>query len=296
MTTDDEEPGLAQANDFLSLISLERLDDGVFVNRFSDMDFQGGHMFGGQLVAQALAAAIATTEDRLVQSLHGYFLRPGNVRAPVLFEVEITRDGRSFSSRRVVARQEGKPLLDLLCSAGTGEAGALDHQRAMPGNVARPEDLASMAELREMAEFDDCAEAIERLSPMKLIDVRPLDPAHLFRPGSGGDARVWLRVPTAPADMDVNKQACMLAYMADYWIAYAPWTRQSRPFTWNGPSVASLDANTWFHRPVRGGEWLLYDLPSPSGAGAIGFTMCHLYDRQGCLVASAAQEVLYRQG
>lgn len=283
-----------QADDFLSLISLERLGEGLFVNRFSDCDFQGGHMFGGQLLAQALAAAVATCEGRQVQSVHGYFLRPGNVRAPVEFEVEATRDGRSFSSRRVVARQGGSPLLDMICSASTREEGALSHQRALPDALPDPDSLPTMAELRELAEFGDCVDAIERLAPMALMDVRPIDPARLLRPGTGGDTRVWLRVPSAPTDLDAGQQACMLAFMADYWIAYAPWRSQSLPFLWNTPSVASLDANVWLHRPVRGGEWLLYDLASPSGAGAVGLTMAHFHDRQGNLVASAAQDVLYR--
>lgn len=294
MTPPGSIPEVVQARDFLSLVALEQLGEMTFANRFSDIDFQGGHLFGGQILSQALAAAVATLSGRLVTSLHAYFLRPGDVRKAITFEVEATRDGRSFSSRRVVARQCGKTLLDMLCSASTGEAGALSHQHAMPQGVPQPEDLASMEQLRDMAEFADCRETIERLAPMALMDVRPVDPERLLRPGSGGDPRMWLRVPSAPADLDPGQQACMLAFMSDYWIAYVPWRCQARPFTWAGPKVASIDANVWFHRPVRGGEWLLYDLASPSGSGAIGLAMAHFHDRSGNLVASAVQDVLYR--
>lgn len=281
------------AADFAALVSMRACGSGHFRNRCSDLDFQGGHMFGGQLVAQALAAAIETLDGRRVHSLHGYFLRPGDVRAPVDFFVEITRDGRSFSTRRVYAEQGGKRLYEMQCSASVEQDGALDHQDPPLAGVPAPEDLPTLADLMASGEFDDCRPALERLGPMDLVDVRPVNPKALFRPGTVPGARVWLRIPSLAGPLDHAMQACMIAYLQDYWIAYAPWTYQRGSFDWDGPSVASLDSNVWFHREVQA-DWLLYDLVSPAGRGGIGFTSGRIFDRSGHLVASTAQEVLYR--
>ena len=150
-----------------------------------------------------------------------------------------------------------------------------------------------MPELLTSADYADCRETIERLGPMDLVDVRPVNPERLFRPGSGPGVRVWLRIPSLAGPIDQAMQACMIAYLQDYWIAYAPWTYQNTPFDWKRPSVASLDSNVWFHRNADA-DWLLYDLVSPTGGGRVGFTTGRIFDRAGNLVASTAQEVLYR--
>ncbi len=287
----DELP--VSATDFAALVSMRECGPGHFRNRSSDVDFQGGHMFGGQLVAQALAAAIETLEGRRVHSLHGYFLRPGDVRAPVDFFVETTRDGRSFSTRRVRAEQGGKRLYEMQCSASVEQDGALDHQETLLAGVPAPEDLPTLADLLASGDYEDCRPALQRLGPMDLVDARPINPEALFRPGTAPGARVWLRVPSLAGPLDHARQACMIAYLQDYWIAYVPWTCQQRTFDWDGPSVASLDSNVWFHRPVEA-DWLLYDLASPTGSGGVGFTSGRIFDRAGNLVASTSQEVLYR--
>lgn len=287
----DQSP--VSATDFAALVDVYACGPGHFRNRCSELDFQGGHMFGGQLVAQALAAAMQTLGGRSVHSLHGYFLRPGDVRAPVDFFVEDTRDGRSFSTRRVYAQQDGKRLYEMQCSASEAQDGALDHQDMPLAGVTPPEQLPTMADLLASGDYGDCEAAIERLGPMALVDVRPIDPEALFRPGTSPGARVWLRVPSLTAPLDPAMQACMIAYLQDYWIAYAPWTYQRGAFGWNGPSVASLDSNVWFHRRVEA-DWLLYDLVSPTGSGGVGFASGRIFDRAGNLVASSAQEVLYR--
>jgi len=287
----DETP--ASATDFAALVSMRACGPGHFRNRCADLDFQGGHMFGGQLVAQALAAAMQTLDGRRVHSLHGYFLRPGNVRAPVDFFVETARDGRSFSTRRVYAEQGGKRLYEMQCSASKAQDGALDHQDAPLAGIPQPEQLPTLTELLASGEYDDCRAALDRLGPMDLVDVRPLNPEALFRPGTAPGTRVWLRVPSLTGPLDHAAQASMIAYLQDYWIAYAPWTYQRRSFDWDGPSVSSLDSNVWFHRDVEA-DWLLYDLVSPTGSGGVGFTSGRIFDRAGNLVASTAQEVLYR--
>ena len=192
----DETP--ASATDFAALMDLIGCGPGRFRNRCSDLDFQGGHMFGGQLVAQALAAAMQTLDGRAVHSLHGYFLRPGNVRAPVDFLVETTRDGRRFSTRRVCAEQNGKRLYEMQCSASIAHDGALDHQDAHRPDVPAPEELPTIADLLASGDYDDCVAALERLGPMDLVDVRPVDPSRLFRPGNARGAQVWLRIPSLP--------------------------------------------------------------------------------------------------
>jgi acyl-CoA thioesterase II len=282
-----------QARDFAALIALERVEPGRFRSRFSDLDYQGGHMFGGQIVAQALAAALQTLGDKHVHSLHGYFLRPGDVHSPIDYSVETMRDGRNFATRRVRAEQGGKALYEMLCSAGSGSQGPFDHQDPVPLAVPPPESLATMAHLLNDPAYADCRDAIRRLLPMDMVDCRPVDPERLFRPGSGGPLRVWLRMRGLEGAIEPAMQACMLAYLQDYWIAYAPWSRQSEPFELDSPSVASLDSNLWLHRPTSAG-WLLYDFSSPTGSGGIGAATGRLIDRQGRVVASSAQEVLFR--
>lgn len=193
---DDSAAPPAQALDFATLVRLEACGPDRFRNGFSDLDFQGGHMFGGQLVAQALAAAMHTLEGRQVQSLHGYFLARADVRQSIDYAVERIRDGRSFATRRVRAEQHGKVVFEMLCSASSGEAGPIDHQDAPPLHVPRPESLATMAQLLADPAFADCRTTIERLSPMDLVDCRPVEPERLLRPHGGWPLHVWLRVPS----------------------------------------------------------------------------------------------------
>jgi acyl-CoA thioesterase-2 len=287
-------PLAEQAQDFASLLRLEPLGAGRFRSICSDLDYQGGHMFGGQLVAQALAAALPSFGGKRVHSLHGYFLRPGDVRHAIDYLVEDLRDGRSFATRRVRAEQHGKLLYEMLCSASTGEPGPMDHQDASPGDVPPPGGLATMAQLLEDPDFADCHDTIARLTPMDLVDCRPLEPERVFRPGGGGPVRVWLRVPSLAGSLDPALQACMVAYLQDYVIAFVPWTYQPKVFALDSPSVASLDSNVWFHWPAPA-DWLLFDMASPLGAGSTALATGRLIDQAGRVIASATQEVLFRE-
>ena len=287
-------PPALQAQDFASLLRLEEIGPGHFRNVYSDLDYQGGHMFGGQLVAQALAAALPSFGDKQVHSLHGYYLRPGDVRGAIDYTVEVLRDGRSFATRRVRAEQNGKQLYEMLCSASTGEAGPMDHQDAVPTGAPEPESLATMAQLLDDPAFGDFHETIDRLTPMQFVDCRPLEPERVFRPGHGGPVRTWLRVKSLADPLDPATQACMVAYLQDYVIAFVPWAYQSRPFAMESPKVASLDSNVWFHRSAPA-DWLLFDIASPLGAGSTGMAAGRLIDRTGRVVASATQEVLFRE-
>jgi acyl-CoA thioesterase-2 len=283
----------AQAEDFASIIRLEQTGPGCFRNLYSDLDFQGGHMFGGQLLAQGLAAAMATIEGKRAKSLHAYYLRRGNVRESVDYHVDIVRDGRGFSTRRVTAMQQGKALVEMLCSASAPEQGVLDHRDALAPDVPPPEGLRDMADIAADPAFADCREAALRLTPMQFVDARPVDPERLLRPAGGGPAHVWVRVPSIGADCDADTIACMLAYLQDYWIAIVPWAYQPRALTAVIPQVASLDGNVRFHRHAAEG-WMLYEMTSPAGLDAIGLASGRLLDRNGRLLATAAQEVLLR--
>ncbi len=288
--------GVGRAQDFASLVGLEELGPLRFASRHSMTDYQGGHLFGGQLIAQALAAANRTLEGKALHSAHSYYLRVGDVNRPVEFEVEAVRDGRSFATRQVSASQDGRLLLRMMCSASTRESGALDHQAAMPGDVGPPEDYPVMVEVVERFRGTDIAEAIDRMVPMSLAELRLVDPAHHFRPGAGGDLRVWFRIPSLVGIACPSMQTVMLGFLSDFYIAYAPWRYQDGAYNHAGPKVSSLDHSVWFHRPVTCGDWLLYDMAAPSGDGAVGFASGRLYDRSGALVASSAQEVLFRTG
>jgi acyl-CoA thioesterase-2 len=251
-------------------------------------------MFGGQLVAQALAAALPSFGDKQVHSLHGYYLRPGDVTAAIDYSVEVLRDGRSFATRRVKAEQNGKLLYEMLCSASVDEAGPMDHQDDAPTGVPQPESLATMAELLGDPAFADCHETIARLTPMEFVDCRPLDAECVFLPGHRAPVRVWLRVKSPADTLDPATQACMAAYLQDYVIAFVPWTYQPRPFEQKTPRVASLDSNAWFHRPASA-DWLLFDMASPVGAGGTALASGRLIDRAGSVIATTMQEVLYRE-
>jgi acyl-CoA thioesterase-2 len=286
--------GLLPAEDFAALVSLERLGPTLFASRYSLTDYQGGHLFGGQLIAQALAAADLTLDGKALHSAHSYYLRAGDVSRPVEFSVDAVRDGRSFATRQVSAMQDGKLLLRTTCSASTGEAGPLDHQSAMPGDVGPPEAYPDMAEVVERFRNTEIAEAIDRMVPMPIVELRLVDPEHHFRPGAGGDLQVWFRIPSLANMSSPTMQAAMLGFLSDFYIAYAPWRYQDGPYNHAGPKVSSLDHSVWLHRPVTCGDWLFYDMASPSGNGAVGFASGRIYDQSGALVASAAQEVLFR--
>jgi acyl-CoA thioesterase-2 len=236
---------------------------------------------------------MATVEGKRAKSLHAYYLRRGNVREAVDYHVDIVRDGRGFSTRRVTAMQQGKALVEMLCSASAPEQGVLDHRDALAPDVPPPEGLRDMADIAADPAFADCREAALRLTPMQFVDARPVDPERLLRPAGGGPAHVWVRVPSIGADCDADTIACMLAYLQDYWIAIVPWAYQPRALTAVIPQVASLDGNVRFHRHAAEG-WMLYEMTSPAGLDAIGLASGRLLDRNGRLLATAAQEVLLR--
>lgn len=277
--------------DLLDLLDLEPLEVNIYRGR--NRDIGTGRVFGGQVLSQALVAARRTVDEpREAHSLHGYFILPGDLAAPIVYFVDRLRDGASFSTRQVTAIQHGRAIFNLSASFQIAERG-YDHQSPMP-NVPPPEELVNELELiRGMA--DRIPESMRKvITQDRPIDFRPVSPIDPFKPDKREPVRhLWLRAIDRLPDDALIHQA-VLAYASDYGLlgtALLPHGVAPR-----SPSlqIATLDHAFWAHRPFRADEWLLYAMDSPVAAGARGFTRGTFYTRDGQLVASVAQEGLIR--
>ncbi len=278
----------ASSEELVELLDLESLDLDLFRGRQPETDRQ--RVFGGQVAAQALIAGVRTTEPDLhVHSLHSYFLRPGDTAVPIIYDVERLRDGRSFSTRRIVARQHGHPIYFMTANFQRTEDG-FHHQDAMPA-VDGPE-----AGLR----WDDLARergATENfLKEWSALDVRYLgNSAYNLTddPSRPARAQLWIRVNGRLSDVPVEHLAAF-TYASDMTLLGA--TLVPHGVTIGDPRLqpASLDHAIWFHRPFRADEWWLYDQWSPSAQGARGLALARVFTEDGTLVATVAQEGLIR--
>jgi acyl-CoA thioesterase-2 len=249
-------------------------------------------VFGGQVLGQAMIAAWRTVEGRTCHSLHGYFLRPGDPRVPILYRVERMRDGGSFSLRRVVAQQKGEVILLLAASFHTPEEG-LEHQAAMP-MVPAPEDLPPEKIWREGAALRLPEEVRPWFLKERPVEIRPVTPADRY----SGEIRaasqiLWFRAKGDPGGDPALHQA-ILAYTSDITLLDTSLLPHGRSLFSPDLQLASLDHAMWFHRPFRVDEWLLYVQESPEAAAARSFNRGMLFTREGKLVASVAQEGLVR--
>ncbi len=256
-------------------------------------DLGWGSIFGGQVLGQALSAAAQTVDEgRLVHSMHGYFLRTGDVRHPVEYAVDRIRDGRSFTTRTVVAKQHGRAIFNLAASFH-GEETGFDHQEPMP-DVPNPEMLVSEWTM---------ARAISNQLPEKLkaialktrpIETRPINPVNPMKPDIRPAKRmIWYRAARQLSD-DEALHRYLLAYISDFnFLAVA---LQPHGVSWMSPGIrmASLDHAIWFHRPFRLDQWLLHVVESPSAAGGRGLVRGHIYSEDGRLIATTAQEGVIR--
>lgn len=279
-------------DELIVLLALERIEENLFRGQSQDLGW--GQVFGGQVLGQSLSAATQTVpSDRHVHSLHAYFLRPGDAKKPIVYEVDRIRDGASFTTRRVVAVQSGRPIFHMSSSFQLAEPG-FDHADAMP-KTAGPEALESeLEQWRRLApRIPDGARA--RALAERPIEVTAVDPVEPFAPEKKSATHaVWLRatgeLPDAPA-----LHAYLLAYSSDFSFV----TTAMRPHgaTWVDPrmQVASIDHVMWFHRPFRMDQWLLHAMHSPSASGARGLVRGSIFSRDGRLVASTAQEGLIRE-
>jgi acyl-CoA thioesterase-2 len=265
--------------------------DGVFVGESIDLGW--GRVYGGQVLGQALAAAERTVEqERLAHSLHGYFLRPGNPQKSIEYRVERTRDGRSFTTRRIRAEQDGRPIFFMAASFQRPEPG-LEHQDEMP-DVQGPDGLRS---------FTDLIEGFEKQLPDSLsdwammdfpIEMRPVVVSDPMRPEPSDPLqRVWLRA-SAPLPDDPALHRYVLAYASDFFLLDTALLPHGASY-WQGTlKMASIDHSMWFHGDFRVDDWLLYSMDSPRAAGARGLVRGQFFDRSGRLVTSVAQEGLMR--
>jgi acyl-CoA thioesterase-2 len=278
--------------DLLEILDLKKLGHG----RFEAMSPKVGRkrVYGGQVVAQALLAAYRTViEERPVHSLHGYFLRPGDPEIPILYEVDPHRDGKSFTTRGVLARQRGEIIFSMIASFHHPEPG-FDHQSAMP-DVPGPEGLADEAALVEAHGARMPPSMLAYLSRLKPVELRPPDPAAFIRPdpGSAPRASLWMRVRNPLPDDDAVHCAA-LAYASDISIITTALIPHGHTLFDSELMMASLDHAIWYHRRFRADRWLLFAQDSPSASGARGFSRGLIFDREGALVASVAQEGLMR--
>lgn len=278
--------------ELVGLLELEEIEKGLYRGRQPRTRLQ--RVFGGQVAGQALAACIETVEaERHVHSLHAYFLRPGDIAVPIVYDVENTRDGTSFSSRRVVARQHGRPIFYLSASFQIPEPG-LEHQDAMPGDAVGPEDAPPLEEVLARATgrpADDWGREWAALDVRYAGDSRPGGSLH--DPAHPALARVWLK-SADPLPHDPRLHECVLAYASDLTLLAASLVPHGAFFGSSDIQSASLDHAMWFHQPFRADEWLLYDQLSPSASGARGLAMGRLFTAEGRLVATVMQEGLIR--
>lgn len=278
--------------DLLRLLDIERLEVDLFRGQGEGGE-NGLRIFGGHVIAQALGAAYRTVEDRLCHSLHAYFIRPGDPSIPIIFEVDRSRDGGSFTTRRVIAVQHGKQILSLAASFQKPEEG-WEHQHQMPETPA-PESLPSRADLRAETALRLPEDKREHFLRPRPIEVREVDPTDLLEPKKTSDYnRLWFRV-AEKLEQAPWVHHCLMAYASDMSLLGSG----NRPHgvSWHTGEVmgASLDHAMWFHAPIHFDQWHLYEMDSPFTGGARSFNRGKIFNADGRLVASVAQEGLMRR-
>ncbi|TGT82693.1 MULTISPECIES: acyl-CoA thioesterase II [unclassified Mesorhizobium] len=281
----------AAIDELLRILDLERLEHNLYRGRSPQVEWQ--RVFGGQTIAQALVAAQRTVEqDRFVHSLHGYFMRPGDIKVPIIYEVDRIRDGGSFTTRRVLAIQHGQAIFSLEASFQVDEKG-LEHQFALPDDVPPPEGLKTQRQLLETA--DRVPEAVRRFwARERPLELRPVNLQHYeSRDKLPPRQNVWIRL-AGPVPDDRALQSVLLAYLSDMTLLDTSTFAHGRGLFDPDIQAASLDHSMWFHRPHSLDGWLLYAQDSPSSSGSRGFSRGTLYARDGTLIASMAQEGLIR--
>lgn len=277
-------------SELLDLLTLERIEDNLF--RGQSRDIGTKFVFGGQVLGQALEAAQRTVSGRLVHSLHAYFLKAGDIEAPIVYEVDRSRDGKSFSARRVIAIQHGQQVFNLSASFQVEESG-MEHQTSMP-DVPGPEDLAPP----EPVAADALAHVpvklqrwLMREGPFEFRHVWPRD--ELRNPKRPPIQHIWFRLRDRVADDAVLHRA-LLAYASDFHLLGTTTLPHGVSYLQPNVVMASLDHAMWFHRSARTDDWLLYSCDSPIATGARGLARGNIYSRDGKLVASTVQEGLIR--
>ncbi|HEX4160637.1 MAG TPA: acyl-CoA thioesterase II [Rhizomicrobium sp.] len=274
----------------VELLDLESIEVNIF--RGVSPEDCSQRVFGGQVLGQALVAASRTAETRICHSLHAYFLVGGDPKVPILYEVDRSRDGASFSARRVVAIQHGRQIFNMSASFQVAQPG-LEHQLDPP-SVPSPDSLPDEEHYRRKFAHLIPPDHRARFLRRRPIEMRPVDGEDFFRaePRPPRQA-IWIRATgTLPPDMALHQ--CVLAYASDMTLLETSLLPHGVWWFDDRLQIASIDHAMWFHRPFRADDWLLYVLDSPNAHGARGMTRGLLYDRAGALVASVAQEGIVR--
>lgn len=283
----------AVLDELITLLALERIEENLFRGQSQDLGW--GTVFGGQVLGQALSAAVQTVSaERLPHSMHAYFLRPGDVRKPIVYHVDRIRDGGSFTTRNVSAIQSGEPIFHLAASFQKEEPG-FEHQDPMP-DVPPPESVPTEQE-RALAYASRLPPFVrERIAAPRPFELRPIEPNDdPFTPAPRAAERmVWLRA-AGPLPDDRRLHAYLLAWASDH--GFITTSLLPHGVTWlsGRMQIASLDHVMWFHQPFRADEWLLYVIDSPAAHGARGLVRGRVFTHDGRLVASSAQEGLIRR-
>ncbi len=275
----------------LELLKLEQLEQGLFRGQSEHLGLP--QVYGGQVIGQALSAARYTVDsDRTVHSFHSYFLYPGDPQKPIIYDVENLRDGRSFSTRRVKAVQNGRPIFYLTASYH-GEAEGFEHQNSMP-EIDGPENYQSETELaNQIAEF--LPEQIKQIfCGEKPIEVRPVTVINPLKPVKADPKQyLWIKANGTVPDQQIIHQY-LLAYASDWGFLVTSMHPHKVTLMTPNFQVATIDHSMWFHRPFRMDEWLLYAIESPTASNTRGLVRGEIFNQQGHLVASAVQEGVMR--
>lgn len=282
----------AVLDELLALLKLEVIEQGIYRGQSQDLGFRA--LFGGQVMGQALSAAQETVaSDRFVHSLHSYFLRAGDASKPVVYEVEIIRDGASFSTRRVQAIQNGKAIFYMTASFQHAEQG-FDHQDTMP-NVPEPEQVTSFRDYIVENQHALPEPMRKKFLAEKPIDLRPVQKYNWLNPQkTEGYCPMWIKANGELTD-DLRIHTYMLAYTSDFHFLPTALYKHGVSHWQENFQIATIDHAMWFHRPFRFDDWLLYCMDSPSASNGRGLVKGQIFNRQGELVASTMQEGVIRQ-
>ncbi|MBA1145944.1 acyl-CoA thioesterase II [Ectothiorhodospiraceae bacterium WFHF3C12] len=276
-------------NTLLEIFHLETIEQNIFRGVSYDLGFP--NLFGGQVLGQALMAATQTVDpERIAHSCHAYFLRAGDAKAPIVYQVNRIRDGGTFNTRHIVAIQHGRPIFDMSASFQLPEDG-FEHQEPAPPNVPEPETLKTQQELYA----DEDGRLPEPLTIARPVEIRPVDPMDKRVPEKRPASRCnWLRA-TEPMPDDHRMHQALLAYASDFELLSTALLPHGASIMNGDVFAASLDHALWLHRPFRMDDWLLYEMESPNACNSRGLNFGRIYDREGTLVASVAQEGLVRK-
>ena len=278
-------------NQLIDVLNLKTLDELHFEGCSEDLGFR--NVFGGQVCGQAMMAAYKTVENLQAHSMHGYFLRAGDPSLPIQYEAQIIRDGSSFSTRRIIARQYDKEIFTLNVSFQKPEKG-FEHQFSMPDST-EPDVLLSELDMRRRFRHLIPESIREQFTRDRPIEIRPVNPINYSNPDKRAPYKQnWFRaVADLPDDLALHH--CILTYASDFGLLGTSMLPHGVSFAQKDMQVTSLDHAIWFHRPFRVDEWLLYDMDSPSASNGRGFNRGNIFNQQGQLVASVCQEALIRQ-